>query len=263
MITAPDTLTALQAAVIATRPVSAPLRIRLRSGFASSGHATIVPETQAAAPAMAVFSAIRAIASASAAMVLPALNPNHPSQRMKAPSVAAVMLCAGTGTASPLGRYLPSRGPSTITPLNAAQPPTLCTTVAPAKSTNPRRASQPPRTQCPSDRVDAGDQDEREQQKRAELDPFRHGAADDRRRGTREHQLKEELRRRAARRRRTTRCRRPRYAAPGQRTVIGAVQEPSRESDGRVAIAEGQPESRQPEGERRHGEHDEVLRQDD
>ena len=99
---------------------------------------------------MLVFSAIRAMASGSAAMVLPALKPNHPSHRMNVPSVTAVMLWAGTGRASPLGKYLPRRGPSRITPLNAAHPPTLCTVVAPAKSTKPRCASHPPRTQCPT-----------------------------------------------------------------------------------------------------------------
>src|SRR5258708_2732001 len=81
MTTAPVTPTALQAAVMATSPVSVPLRIRLRSGFPRSAHATIVAATQAAAPDMLVFSAIRAIASGSAGIVLPALKANRGTKR--------------------------------------------------------------------------------------------------------------------------------------------------------------------------------------
>ena len=44
----------------------------------------------------------------------------------------------------PPGPYLPRRGPRTRMPASAAQPPTLCTTVEPAKSQKPAVASQPP-----------------------------------------------------------------------------------------------------------------------
>ena len=50
--------------------------------------------------------------------------------------------------------YLPMRGPRMMAPMRAAQPPTLCTTVEPAKSAKacpgassvplPSRANQPP-----------------------------------------------------------------------------------------------------------------------
>ena len=42
--------------------------------------------------------------------------------------------------------YLPMRGPSMAAPMSAAQPPTLCTTVEPAKSWNGVSScdSQPP-----------------------------------------------------------------------------------------------------------------------
>ena len=50
----------------------------------------------------------------------------------------AGITCGG----SPL-RKRPSRGPVCSTATSATQPPTLCTTVEPAKSTKPSRASQP------------------------------------------------------------------------------------------------------------------------
>ena len=54
----------LQAAVIATRPVRVPLRIKLRSGFASSSHATTVADTHGGGARHVVLRAMRAIASA-------------------------------------------------------------------------------------------------------------------------------------------------------------------------------------------------------
>ena len=54
------------------------------------------------------------------------------------------------GLGTPSGLYLPMRGPSSRMPANAAQPPTECTTVEPAKSNMPSAASQPPpQIQCP------------------------------------------------------------------------------------------------------------------
>ncbi len=101
-------------------------------------------ERHPAAAAMFVLSAMVAMAAGSAAIVLPGLNPNHPSQRIRQPSVAEVMLWPGIGLTWPFGRYLPRRGPSTMTPASAAHPPMLWTTVEPAKSRKPCDASQPP-----------------------------------------------------------------------------------------------------------------------
>jgi hypothetical protein len=39
--------------------------------------------------------------------------------------------------------YLPRRGPTMIAPTSAAQPPTECTSVEPAKSWKPMSLSQP------------------------------------------------------------------------------------------------------------------------
>ena len=73
----------------------------------------------------------------------PPVKPNHPSHRQKVPIVASGMLCPMIGIALPF-TYLPIRGPSRITPASAAQPPTLCTKVEPAKSWKFIPASQPP-----------------------------------------------------------------------------------------------------------------------
>ena len=66
------------------------------------------------------------------------------------PIVASDRLWPGIALIWPLSN-LPMRGPSMITPAKAAQPPTLCTTVEPAKSYMPSFDSQPPpQTQCPT-----------------------------------------------------------------------------------------------------------------
>src|SRR6056297_290624 len=74
----------------------------------------------------------------------PPLKPNHPSHRMNVPSVASARFEPGMGLTLPSLPYLPRRGPRTIAPASAAQPPTECTTVEPAKSEKPASASQPP-----------------------------------------------------------------------------------------------------------------------
>jgi hypothetical protein len=73
----------------------------------------------------------------------PPLKPNQPSHRMNVPSVASARFEPGIGLTLP-SLYLPRRGPSTITPARAAQPPTECTTVEPAKSEKPASDNQPP-----------------------------------------------------------------------------------------------------------------------
>ena len=83
-------------------------------------------------------------------IVEPGLKPNQPSHRTKSPMTASDMLCPGMARGLPSLPYFPMRGPKIIAPASAAQPPTECTTVSPAKSIKPRSASQPPpHTQCP------------------------------------------------------------------------------------------------------------------
>jgi hypothetical protein len=53
------------------------------------------------------------------------------------PSVASARFEPGIGLTLPSLVYLPIRGPRMIAPASAAQPPTECTTVEPAKSRKP------------------------------------------------------------------------------------------------------------------------------
>ena len=55
--------------------------------------------------------------------VEPGLNPNHPNQRIKAPTADKVKLCPGIALAVPSSLYFPRRGPKTIAPASAANPP--------------------------------------------------------------------------------------------------------------------------------------------
>ena len=72
------------------------------------------------------------------------LNPNHPNHRMNTPRAASVRLCPGIAFTEPSLLYLPIRAPSINAPTNAQIPPTMCTTVEPAKSWKPMLLSQPP-----------------------------------------------------------------------------------------------------------------------
>src|ERR671918_3222334 len=87
-----------------------------------------------------------AIASAAdpSASCEPPLKPNQPSHRMKVPSVASGRDEPSMGWTPPAGPYLPLRAPSRRAPASAAQPPTECTRVEPAKSEKPISLSQPP-----------------------------------------------------------------------------------------------------------------------
>ena len=80
----------------------------------------------ATAPAAAdkfVVTAIKAI-SVFAVVVLPALKPNHPNQRINVPNAASGKLCPGIALGFPSFPNLPILGPQTIAPAKAAQPPT-------------------------------------------------------------------------------------------------------------------------------------------
>jgi len=59
------------------------------------------------------------------------------------PSVASARLEPGIGCTLP-SLYLPIRGPRMIAPVSAAQPPTECTMVDPAKSEKPAALRKPP-----------------------------------------------------------------------------------------------------------------------
>src|SRR3954465_15568714 len=95
--------------------------------------------------------------------VLPGLNPDQPNPRIKPPLTAMVRSCGSIGPPPSHLNLRPKRGPRTMAPANAMNPPMVCTTVDPAKSWNPIpseakkcpslpiNASQPsgPHAQCP------------------------------------------------------------------------------------------------------------------
>src|SRR6056297_342659 len=145
---APNRLGARGSAVIDTRPASAPFSTMVRSGFLYSTCVRISAVTAPAAAAMLVFAKMRDTSDTSPTVPMascePPLNPNQPSHRMNVPRVASARLEPGIGLTLPSLLYLPRRGPSTMAPARAAQPPTECTTVEPAKSENPASDSQPP-----------------------------------------------------------------------------------------------------------------------
>ena len=64
----------------------------------------------------------------------PGLKPNQPKARMKQPRMARIWLWPGIGMLRPSLVYLPRRGPRTIAPASAHQPPMEWTTPDPAKS---------------------------------------------------------------------------------------------------------------------------------
>ena len=70
---------------MATSPARQPLTVKLKSGLPSRSHAYNVADTVPPAAARLVVSAMRAMASASAAMVEPGLKPNQPSQSTRPP----------------------------------------------------------------------------------------------------------------------------------------------------------------------------------
>ncbi len=119
-------------AVMPTSPASAPLSVMDRSGVRWTICAVnIAPSTPAHAASMVVMNTYET-APGSPESTDPPLNPNQPNQSKKTPMVASGMLWPMMGLI--VLPYLPRRGPRTITPASAAQPPTECTSVEPAKS---------------------------------------------------------------------------------------------------------------------------------
>ena len=123
-----------------------------RSGFFSRIHEVAVEVTTAAMAAVLVV--IRMCTTSEGfwkLMVEPGLKPNQPSHRTNRPMTARDMLWPGMARGLPSLPYLPMRGPRSMAPASADQPPREWTTASPAKSRNPRSASQPPpQTQWPT-----------------------------------------------------------------------------------------------------------------
>src|SRR3954454_24288542 len=98
--------------------------------------------------------------------VEPGLKPYQPNHRMTPPIAPSPTSWAGMGPPPSRLNFRPRRGPSTMQPASAIAPPTVSTTVEPAKSRNTtppslfsKPANQPielpshppgPQTQCPN-----------------------------------------------------------------------------------------------------------------
>src|SRR5690606_33832119 len=135
-------------AVIATRPASAPLRMKVRSDLPNITReiTSAASRPPAAARLVLVTAWATALASSTVAMLScePPLKPNQPNHSRKVPSVASGRLAPGKARITPFGPYLPRRGPRISTPASAATAPARCTTPEPAKSTKPIWSRKPP-----------------------------------------------------------------------------------------------------------------------
>src|SRR3954470_14453787 len=79
--------------------------------------------------------------------VEPGLKPYQPNHRMTAPIAAMFRSCGDVGPPPSRLNFRPRRGPSTIAPARATKPPTVCTTVEPAKSRNTTPSPTKPENQ--------------------------------------------------------------------------------------------------------------------
>ena len=130
---------------MATSPATAPDAAPMVVAFPCLIHSGMIQPRTAAAVARCV--ATKALpARPPEVSALPALNPNHPNQRMAAPNTTNGTLC-GTNACWPY----PLRFPRYNTQARAATPALMWTTVPPAKSMAPRcdvPRNPPPHTQC-------------------------------------------------------------------------------------------------------------------
>ena len=126
-----DTQSAL--AVMPTNPARHPFNIIERSGFLCAIQDVAIAAINPAAADRAVVVNTYATITGSAENTEAPLNPNHPNHSRNTPKVANPRLLPGIAWVLPF-TYLPMRGPSKNAPTRAAQPPTECTNVEPAKS---------------------------------------------------------------------------------------------------------------------------------
>ena len=123
---------------MATSPARKPLVVNPASHFLLDMYAQNMAVNPAAQAASVVLAATRPMPSKSIAeSVLPGLNPYQPNHRISPPLTAMVKSCGNMGAPPSRLKVRPRRGPSTIAPARAMNPPMVCTTVDPAKSWNP------------------------------------------------------------------------------------------------------------------------------
>ena len=121
-------------AVIPTSPANEPFNIMDKSGFLLTYQDVIIAPIIPAAAASVVVTNTRDTPPGSAERTDPPLNPYQPNHRRKTPIVASGILWPRIGLIRPFCPYFPILDPTKIAPTSAAQPPTLCTRVDPAKS---------------------------------------------------------------------------------------------------------------------------------
>ena len=136
-----------QPAVTATRPASEPFSVAVRSHFPVRKYwKNIAASVPPPAPSVVVSTMMLTVPAApTMPRVEPGLKPYQPNHRIIVPISARPRLCGGMD----LPHTLPCRGPRINAPTSAITPPTVCTTLLPAKSKKPCWNSQPPpHTQC-------------------------------------------------------------------------------------------------------------------
>src|SRR5713101_1217026 len=133
---------------MATNPARKPLVVKPASHFLLVLYAQNIAVNPAAHAARVVLVATRPMPSKSIAdSVLPGLKPYQPNHRISPPETAIVKSCGSMGAPPSRLNVRPKRGPRTMEPARAMNPPMVCTTVDPAKSWKPMPN---PGQKCPS-----------------------------------------------------------------------------------------------------------------
>src|SRR5581483_7907527 len=129
---------------MATRPPRKPLTDIPRSHFFDLGYTKNTATRPAAAAASVVLAATRPMPSQSMAdRVEPGLKPYQPNHRITPPMAPRLRSWGGVGPPPSRLNLRPMRGPRAMQPARAMKPPTVCTTVEPAKSRNTVPLVQP------------------------------------------------------------------------------------------------------------------------
>src|SRR3954469_17392278 len=122
---------------MATRPPRKPLIDIPTSHFFERGYTKNTATSPAAQAARVVLAATRPMPTQSSAdSVEPGLKPYQPNHRMTAPMAAMFRSWGGVGPPPSRLKTRPMRGPRVMAPARATKPPTVWTTVEPAKSRN-------------------------------------------------------------------------------------------------------------------------------
>src|SRR5690606_5323034 len=120
-------------AVIPTNPPKIPFKNMVKSKLLSLTAETNIATTPPVAAAKQVVTRTIDVKAGSAESTEPPLKPNQPNHSIKTPAVAKGKLCPGIACGLP-SLNLPILAPRSQTATKAAQPPTECTNVEPAKS---------------------------------------------------------------------------------------------------------------------------------